>query len=210
MSTLPTCACKLGDDPDTGRYVTTVRGIGYRMGTRMTTTHSPSSTGLATRLLAGQAIVLVAGALTVGLVAAVIGPRSSTSTFSKPDTSRTPRARAHRDGLPRLIPHLRWDRSAHLAARRRRRHLVPHPPTAPPLEQVTHAARELTLGHYATRVPAIAAGTELETLGAAFNTMAARLDSVEDTRRRMLSDLAHELRTPSPPSARTTKASTTA
>ena len=27
----------------------------------MTTTHSPSSTGLATRLLAGQAIVLVAG-----------------------------------------------------------------------------------------------------------------------------------------------------
>ena len=40
----------------------------------MTTTHSPSSTGLATRLLAGQAIVLVAGALTVGLVAAVIGP----------------------------------------------------------------------------------------------------------------------------------------
>ena len=65
-----------------------------------------------------------------------------------------------------------------------------------PLEQVTHAARELTLGHYATRVPAIAAGTELETLAAAFNTMAARLDSVEDTRRRMLSDLAHELRTP--------------
>ena len=30
--------------------------------------------GLATRLLVGQAVVLVAGALTVGLVAAVVGP----------------------------------------------------------------------------------------------------------------------------------------
>jgi hypothetical protein len=23
---------KLGDDPETGRYITTVRGVGYRMG----------------------------------------------------------------------------------------------------------------------------------------------------------------------------------
>ncbi len=163
----------------------------------MTTTHSPSSTGLATRLLAGQAIVLVAGALTVGLVAAVIGPPifhqhllEAGHQQNSPELVHI--EMAYRDsslisvGIGLLISLLAAGAVTWFLTRRLRR----------PLEQVTHAARELTLGHYATRVPAIAAGTELETLAAAFNTMAARLDSVEDTRRRMLSDLAHELRTP--------------
>lgn len=47
------------------------------------------SKGLAPRLLAGQILVLLAGALTAGLVAAVIGPRSSTTTSSKRGTRRT-------------------------------------------------------------------------------------------------------------------------
>jgi two-component system sensor histidine kinase BaeS len=163
----------------------------------MTTTHSPSSTGLATRLLAGQAIVLVAGALTVGLVAAVIGPPifhqhllEAGHQQNSPELVHI--EMAYRDsslisvGIGLLISLLAAGAVTWFLTRRLRR----------PLEQVTHAARELTMGHYAIRVPAIAAGTELETLAAAFNTMAARLDSVEDTRRRMLSDLAHELRTP--------------
>mgnify|MGYP003606548911 CR=1 FL=1 len=163
----------------------------------MTTTHSPSSTGLATRLLAGQAIVLVAGALTVGLVAAVIGPPIFHQHLLEAAHQQNSHELVHiemayRDsslisvGIGLLISLLAAGAVTWFLTRRLRR----------PLEQVTHAARELTLGHYATRVPAIAAGTELETLAAAFNTMAARLDSVEDTRRRMLSDLAHELRTP--------------
>lgn len=163
----------------------------------MTTTHSTSSTGLATRLLAGQAIVLVAGALTVGLVAAVIGPPifhqhllEAGHQQNSPELVHI--EMAYRDsslisvGIGLLISLLAAGAVTWFLTRRLRR----------PLDQVTQAARELTLGRYATRVPAIVAGSELETLAAAFNTMAARLDSVEDTRRRMLSDLAHELRTP--------------
>ena len=40
------------------------------------------------------------------------------------------------------------------------------------------------------------AGTEFDELGHAFNLMASQLEQTEDTRRRLLSGLAHELRTP--------------
>jgi signal transduction histidine kinase len=45
-------------------------------------------------------------------------------------------------------------------------------------------------------VPPLGLGTEFDDLGVAFNQMAGRLEGVERTRRRLLSDLAHELRTP--------------
>ena len=51
-------------------------------------------------------------------------------------------------------------------------------------------------GRYDTRVPALGAGTEVDAVATSFNTMATRLQRTEDTRRRMLSDLAHEMRTP--------------
>ncbi len=65
-----------------------------------------------------------------------------------------------------------------------------------PLDRLTRAARELSRGHYATRVPATGAGAELDTLAQAINSMASRLQHVEDTRRRLLADLSHEMRTP--------------
>ena len=65
-----------------------------------------------------------------------------------------------------------------------------------PLERLTEAAQGMAHGRYDTRVPAMGAGAEVEALASSFNTMAARLRSTEDTRRRMLSDLAHEMRTP--------------
>jgi two-component system sensor histidine kinase BaeS len=156
-----------------------------------------NSAGLATRLLAGQAIVLVAGALTVGLVATVIGPPifhqhlvEAGHQQNSPELVHI--EMAYRDaslisvGVGLLISLLAAGAVTWFLTRRLRR----------PLEQVTTAAKELTRGHYSTRVPTIASGTELETLAAAFNTMASRLEGIEDTRRRMLSDLAHELRTP--------------
>jgi len=156
-----------------------------------------ASRGLATRLLAGQAVVLVAGALTVGLVAAVVGP---------PIFHQHLLEAGHQQNSPELVHIEMAYRDASLIAvgvglvisliaagivtwmltRRLRR----------PLEQLTAAAMDLGRGHYATRVPDVASGTELDTLASTFNTMATRLDNVEDTRRRMLSDLAHELRTP--------------
>lgn len=65
-----------------------------------------------------------------------------------------------------------------------------------PIHTLTHAATAMARGNYDTRVPAMGAGTEVEDLAASFNTMAERLERTEDTRRRMLSDLAHEMRTP--------------
>jgi two-component system sensor histidine kinase BaeS len=64
------------------------------------------------------------------------------------------------------------------------------------LNELTDGARELSRGHYSHRVRAVGGGSELDTFAAAFNTMAVRLDDVEATRRRLLTDLAHELRTP--------------
>ncbi len=65
-----------------------------------------------------------------------------------------------------------------------------------PLDRLTTAALGMAGGRYDTRVPPLGAGTEMDAVAEAFNTMAARLQRTEDTRRRMLSDLAHELRTP--------------
>ena len=65
-----------------------------------------------------------------------------------------------------------------------------------PIHALTQAAQAMAGRRYDTRVPAMGAGTEVEDLAGSFNTMAARLERTEDTRRRMLSDLAHELRTP--------------
>lgn len=58
------------------------------------------------------------------------------------------------------------------------------------------AADLLSQGRYDARVPDPGLGTELATLSRAFNHMAARLESTEATRRRLLTDLAHEMRTP--------------
>jgi signal transduction histidine kinase len=65
-----------------------------------------------------------------------------------------------------------------------------------PVNSLTHAAGELRRGHYDTRVPVTGLGAELDTLADAFNSMAIRLEQTEVTRRRLLADLAHEMRTP--------------
>ena len=64
------------------------------------------------------------------------------------------------------------------------------------LAALTAAAQGMAGGRYDARVPAVGAGAEVDAVAASFNTMATRLQRTEDTRRRMLSDLAHEMRTP--------------
>lgn len=61
---------------------------------------------------------------------------------------------------------------------------------------MARAARQIADGDYAGRIGPHQAGRELDTLAAAFDDMAARLQRTEATRRRMLTDLAHEMRTP--------------
>lgn len=64
-----------------------------------------------------------------------------------------------------------------------------------PVERLTAATRRMESGDLAVRVEP-AGGAELEELAHGFNAMAAALDRNEELRRRMVSDVAHELRAP--------------
>jgi len=66
---------------------------------------------------------------------------------------------------------------------------------AAPIGDVMEAADRVAGGDYATRVPARGPG-EVRRLTRSFNQMAARLEANEEQRRRLLADVAHELRTP--------------
>jgi signal transduction histidine kinase len=64
-----------------------------------------------------------------------------------------------------------------------------------PVERLTDAARRMESGDLAVRVEP-SGGVELAELARGFNAMAAALDRNEELRRRMVSDVAHELRAP--------------
>lgn len=144
-----------------------------------------------------QVLVLVASILTAGLVALFVGPPlfhqhllEAGHPANSPELTHI--EQAYRDasvvslGVALLIAlvcaaGVTWHITRRLQA---------------PLLVLTDAARELSRGHLATRVPESGSGPEFDTLGSAFNRMAGQLQQTEDTRRRLLSDLAHELTTP--------------
>jgi two-component system, OmpR family, sensor histidine kinase BaeS len=61
---------------------------------------------------------------------------------------------------------------------------------------LSQAASAVSKGHYDIRVPPPRLGKEFDAVAEAFNRMARQLGVVDDTRRQMLADLAHEIRTP--------------
>jgi signal transduction histidine kinase len=64
------------------------------------------------------------------------------------------------------------------------------------VRQLATAAAAVADGRYDVRVAAPGIGADFDTVAGSFNAMAARLAQVEATRRRLLADLGHELRTP--------------
>src|SRR5512140_785469 len=64
-----------------------------------------------------------------------------------------------------------------------------------PLRAMTAASQRMAGGHYGERVPA-GGKDELGQLALSFNTLAEKLAQVESMRRRLIGDVAHELRTP--------------
>jgi two-component system, OmpR family, sensor histidine kinase BaeS len=64
-----------------------------------------------------------------------------------------------------------------------------------PLERLTTAAQTLAAGDLTHRV-AVSGPAEVERLGEAFNEMAESLDKAEGLRRRLVADVAHEIRNP--------------
>lgn len=149
------------------------------------------------RLLLGQGAVLVANLLAASLVAILVGPPLFHRHLVEAGHLPAPHEMAHlerayRDAnLVSLSLALVTALACALAvtwfvAQRIQR----------PLTELTSAAGSMAAGDYSTRVDAPGAGPELTTLASAFNAMAGRLDEVESTRRRLLTDLAHEMRTP--------------
>jgi two-component system, OmpR family, sensor histidine kinase BaeS len=67
---------------------------------------------------------------------------------------------------------------------------------AKPVEELSRTADELAAGRLEARAPRPVADDELADLTQAFNGMADAIEHTEETRRRLLADLAHELRTP--------------
>ncbi|WAL49884.1 sensor histidine kinase [Rhodococcus pyridinivorans] len=64
------------------------------------------------------------------------------------------------------------------------------------LTAVTTSTAQIAAGRYDTRVSSPGLGREFDELAVTVNELARRLDATETTRRRMLADLGHEMRTP--------------
>ncbi|TGD84987.1 HAMP domain-containing histidine kinase [Mycolicibacterium sp. CH28] len=64
------------------------------------------------------------------------------------------------------------------------------------LSEVSAAVTRIADGRFDSRVSSPGLGAEFDALAAAVNAMATRLEDIEATRRRLLGDLAHEIRTP--------------
>lgn len=64
------------------------------------------------------------------------------------------------------------------------------------LGSFSNAAQEVASGNYDVRVTSAKLGPEFESLASSFNEMATKLAAVDTTRRQMLTDFAHEMRTP--------------
>ncbi|HMM94705.1 ATP-binding protein [Phycicoccus sp.] len=153
--------------------------------------------GFATRLMLAQLGVLVASVVTAAAVAAAVGPRLFHEHLlrargSLNDSQVTHVERAYLDssllafGIAFVIALASAGLVTWVVARRLRR----------PLEDLSSAARAIAGGRYDRRVGPTGAGAELDVFARSFNEMAMRLQTTEDTRRRLLADLAHEMRTP--------------
>ncbi|NKY09605.1 sensor histidine kinase [Cellulomonas hominis] len=64
------------------------------------------------------------------------------------------------------------------------------------LQPIVTAAGSVARGVYDRRVPVPGLGAEFDDVATAMNAMSERLEHVDGTRRRLLADLAHEMRTP--------------
>ncbi|HET7277243.1 MAG TPA: HAMP domain-containing sensor histidine kinase [Dermatophilaceae bacterium] len=153
--------------------------------------------GLAPRLLAAQALVLLASAATSWIVASAVGPGIFHSHLLRAGVAHTPSEAAHVErafGSALLIAlGVALAASVLLAlavtaffTRRVQRSTT----------EMAQSASRIARGQYGYRVPGPGLGSEFDELATSINELAQRLGDVESTRRRLLADLAHEMRTP--------------
>ncbi|ALR12534.1 two-component sensor histidine kinase [Mycobacteroides saopaulense] len=152
--------------------------------------------GIGPRLLAANSLVVLAGIATTSVVAAIVGPpmfrRLMDQQVAPGAGNDHPYERAFRDATAMSIGFaVAVSALAALALSWYLSRRVHRSATA-----LSRAASAVADGHYDIRVPPPHLGREFDDVAAAFNKMAQRLGAVDDARRQMLADLAHEIRTP--------------
>ena len=151
---------------------------------------------LAARLLLAQLLVIVAGSATLALVALAIAPGIFHDHIRSSDGVIPDDVARHIDeafGAAVLIALAVAIGAAFLTALAVSTFISLR--IVKPIRALAEAAERIAKGAYAARVPATGSD-EIAVLGSAFNEMATALESAERKRRELLSDVAHELRTP--------------
>ena len=162
-------------------------------------TRGPAGRGprFATRLLLAQSLVLVAGALTIWLVASAVGPSIFHDHLEQAGVAHSEEETQHVEEafasalLISISVALVAAAAAALAVSwyfsRRIQRSIGH---------VAEASSQIAAGRYDPHVDDPGLGVEFATLAGSYNRLADRLEATEATRRQMLADLAHEMRTP--------------
>ena len=168
----------------------------------MTSTSAPANPArargrFAARLLVAQALVLGAGALTTWLVASVLGPNIFRDHLEQAGVAHTAAETRHVEeafASALLISIALALVASVLAALAVSWHFSRRVQRS--IGNVAEAASQIAAGRYDARVPDPGLGGEFATLALTYNRLAERLAATESTRRSMLGDLAHEMRTP--------------
>lgn len=158
---------------------------------------APRGPGLAARLLVAQTLVLLAGAVTSWVVAFGVAPGIFHDHLQQAGVTQSSVESLHVEeafadslliafGVALVASVLMALTVTGYLTRRVQRSTA----------AVSDAAAEIAAGHYGSRVPNPGLGAEFELLADTINELAERLGDVETTRRRILGDLAHEMRTP--------------
>jgi two-component system, OmpR family, sensor histidine kinase BaeS len=151
---------------------------------------------LSAKLLAGQLLVVLTGALTLLLVALLVGPgifrrhiRDALG-YVPPDVGHHLDMAFHTATLISLAIAIGTSVAVALALSS-----IVSTRIVRPVRELASAAQRIAHGGHTARVPARGAD-ELSQLAGAFNEMAASLEHAEQIRSQLLADVAHELRTP--------------
>jgi len=157
---------------------------------------SPLRRSLIAKLLAAQLAVIVAGSTTLALVSLLLGPTLYRRHVSEALGIVPPTVLHHLDEA--FGQSLALSLAVGIAAAALAAVVVSWALSSRvvrPVRALAAAARDVSRGNYSARVSA-SGEDEITVLARAFNEMAGALASAEERRRRLLADLAHELRTP--------------
>lgn len=151
---------------------------------------------LVTRLMAAQVIVMVVGAVTFAVTAALVTPQLFTNHLHSAGENDP---LVHLHALQALAATFAVSLVIGLAASFAAAGAVSWflvRRVARPVEELATAAEAVAAGEFPVAVVDTGFSSEMSRLFTSFNDMAAQLDETDATRNRLLADLSHELRTP--------------